>query len=188
MCESENAMETSNTQARPTALIYIASAPIVGGTIIGASTNAINGEISPHYFRVILHWQTVVDVWRASVAQGILEGLVYGVVFSVVFTTVVGRASHARCSFAFAFRHILLMILAVYCCWIVGGILAIGLAAFSPEFYRHTFYAVPDEFVPLLCYAWVGGSIWGEMFGSVLTLAIGSILFSEHWRRFERDG
>ena len=38
------------------------------------------------------------------------------------------------------------------------------LAALFPDAYRATFIGVPEEFGPMLAYAWVGGSIWGILF------------------------
>ncbi len=173
--------------ARPVALILIAATAIVAGAVIGASTNAINGALSPLYFRNIMRWHDVEDVWRASIAQGIFEGLLYGLLFSVVFTLVVGLVSRARCSFKLAFRHMFVIVLAIYCCWAAGGLIAMGLATLSPEFYRNAFIGVPDDFAPMLRYAWVGGSIWGAMFGGLLAVMIGSVLFAVRWRRVQHE-
>ncbi|RMG23648.1 MAG: hypothetical protein D6724_07815 [Armatimonadetes bacterium] len=167
----------------PLALVWIAGTAIVCGAVIGGSTNAINGAVSAEYFRQIMGWHDVEQIWRASIAQGIFEGLIYGIVFSVVFTAVVGLVSRARCSFAFAFQHLLRIVVAIYCCWAAGGLIAMGLATLSPDFYRSTFVGVPDQFAPMLRYAWVGGSIWGAMFGGFVCVVIGSILFAVRWRR-----
>ena len=176
-------METPKTKTQPAALLLIAGTGIFGGAVIGASTNAINGAVSPLYFRNIMRWDDVEHVWRASIAQGILEGLIYGVAFAVVFTLVVGRVSRARCTFTFAFRHVLGIFAAVYGCWAVGGMIAIGLASLSPEFFQKTFIGVPEVSGPMLRYAWVGGSIWGAMFGGLLAVVIGSVLFAVRWHR-----
>lgn len=181
-------MSVAKPQTEPTqtvALLLIAATAIAGGAVIGASTNAINGAVSPLYFRNIMRWHDVENIWRASIAQGIFEGLVYGIMFSVVFTLVVGLVTRARCSFKFAFRHMLVIVLAIYCCWAVGGLIAMGLAVLSPEFYRNAFIGVPNDFAPMLRYAWVGGSIWGAMFGGLLAVVIGSVLFAVRWRGFQ---
>jgi hypothetical protein len=183
-------METAKKQPenpQPVALLCIAATAIVGGAVIGASTNAINGAVSPSYFRNVMRWHDVEHLWRASIAQGIFEGLIYGIMFSVVFTLVVGRVTHARFSFTFAFRHLLAIVAAIYCCWVVGGIIGMGLAMLSPEFYRNTFMGVPHPFGEMLRYAWVGGSIWGAMFGGLLAAVIGSLLFAVRWRRLQSE-
>jgi hypothetical protein len=169
---------------QPIALLLIAATAVVGGAVIGASTNAINGAVSQEYFRNIMRWHEVEGIWRASIAQGIFEGLIYGVMFSLVFTLVVGVVSRARCSYSFALAHLLAIVAAIYCCWAAGGLIAMGLATLSPEFYRKTFIGVPDAFWPMMGYAWVGGSIWGAMVGGLLSAVIGSILFAVRWRRF----
>jgi len=142
--------------------------------------------VSPEYYRNIVRWNDVQDIWRASIAQGILEGIVYGVMFSVVFTLVVGIVSRARCSFSFACRYLLTIVFAIYCCWVIGGLLAMGLATLIPDFYRSAFIGVPDTLGSMMRYAWVGGSILGAMFGGLLSIVIGSILFAVRWRYINR--
>ena len=177
-----DAAKTQTQHAQPVALLLIAATAIVGGAVIGASTNAINSAVSPTYFRNIMRWHDVEHIWQASIAQGIFEGLIYGIICSIAFTLVVGLVSRARCSFTFALRHLLAILVAIYCSWAAGGLIAMGLATLSPEFYRHTFIGVPESFGPMLRYAWVGGSIWGAMFGGLLAVMIGSVLFAVRWR------
>lgn len=100
----------------PMALVMTAGATLAGGAMIGASTNAINAAISPHYFRQIMHWEGVEDIWRAAIAQGILEGLISGMFAALVFTLVVGIVSRARCPFGIAIRQLIPMFGGVYCC------------------------------------------------------------------------
>jgi hypothetical protein len=61
-----------------------------------------------------------------------------------------------------------------------------GLATLSPEFYRHAFYRVPEDFGEMLRYAWVGGSIWGIEFGGFALTILGWFLFYARWRRRAR--
>ncbi len=170
-------------QYRPGALLSVCISCIAAGALIGVSTNAVNGAISPDYFRGVMRWHEIEAIWRASVAQGLIEGLVYGVVFSAIFTAVVGRVSRVRCPTSFALSHLAGIVGAVYCCWVLGGAIAVGIAAWSPEFFRKTFVGVPEEVGPMLRYAWVGGSVWGAMLGGVLAVVVGSFLFGTRWRR-----
>jgi hypothetical protein len=71
-------------------------------------------------------------------------------------------------------------------CWAIGGLIAIGLASLSPEFYRHTFREVPEEFFEMLRYAWVGGSIWGLELGGFAAVIVGSVLFRAKWHLLTR--
>lgn len=171
---------------RPLAILGVAASVVLGGAILGATTNAINGAISPHYFRVIMGWHEVENIWTAAVAQGIFEGTIYGILFAAVFTLVVGVVSRAECPYAVAMRYVLWILAGIYGCWLAGGLIAMGLASLSPEFYRRTFVGVPDAFEPMLRYAWVGGSIWGAMFGGLLAASIGSTIFAVNWKRRQR--
>lgn len=167
---------------RPIDLLLVAGSTILIGAALGGTMNAINGAISPTYFRNIMRWDDIENIWNASVAQGIFEGLIYGVLFAIIFTSVVGIVSKVECKFTFALRYLLRIMIAVYCCWIIGGLLAMGLATLSPDFYRSSFLRVPETFGPMLRYAWVGGSIWGALFGGLLSIVIGSLLFANGWK------
>jgi len=72
-------------------------------------------------------------------------------------------------------------------CWAVGGLLGMGLATLSPDFYRHAFIGVPQDFGEMLRYAWVGGSIWGVEFGGFALTVLGSFLFYARWQRRVRS-
>jgi hypothetical protein len=170
-------------QSRPGALIGLTFTGILTGAVLGALTNSINSLVSPDYYRNILHWYDVQDIWRAGIAQGIFEGLLFGLLFSLIFTFVVGVVSAAHCPYGVGVRYILFVFLAAMGCWILGGLLGIGLAFLSPEFYCHTFRDVPKDMFEMLSYAWVGGSIWGIEFGGFAFCIIGSILFRAKWRQ-----
>jgi hypothetical protein len=173
----------SAAEARPLSLIAIAGTAVFVGAIIGASTNTINGAVSPAYFINILGWSEVSDVWRASVAQGVFEGLIFGMISAMIFTLTIGIVTRATCPYTVAFRYLLAIMLGAYGCWVLGGLIAIGLALLSPEFYHHAFIGVPWETAEMLRYAWVGGSIWGVEFGGILSLIIGLVTFRGRWKR-----
>lgn len=179
-------MDTPSTSAKPGTLIGIALTTVGAAAVLGAATNAVNGTVSPTYYRNILRWHHVEEIWRAVIAQGIFEGLIYGMIFSVIFTLVVGLASKARATFVFAIRHLLLAGGIALVTWCMGGLVAMGLATLSPDFYRGTFPGVPAEFGEMLRYAWVGGSIWGILFGAALSVIIASIAAAAEWRRKNR--
>jgi hypothetical protein len=80
-------------RSRPGAMIGLAFTGVVLGAFLGALTNSVNGWVSPTYFRNIMRWHDVADIWRASIAQGILEGLMFGLAFSVIFVAVIGSSA-----------------------------------------------------------------------------------------------
>jgi hypothetical protein len=176
-------MIDQDKKVRPFALLALAASAVGAGAFVGATTNAINGIVSPRYFQYVMHWGEIEHAWRAVLAQGIFEGLIYGVLFSIVFTLVVGIVSRGRSTYPEAMRYLLAIVGGTYFCWIVGGLVGMGLAWLSPEFYQRTFYRVPVQNGELFRYAWVGGSIWGALAGSVLACVIGSVLYAVRWRR-----
>ena len=168
---------------RPMALAAVAVSGVFASGFFGGATNAVNGAVSPTYFVNILGWHGVEDVWRASIGQGIFEGLLFGVFFSLLFTVCVGIITGVCCTFGFAFKHLLGILCGGGFCWAAGGLLAMGLATLSPEFYRRAFIRVPDEFEAMLRYAWVGGSIWGAEFGGFMSIVVGLLILRGNWRR-----
>src|SRR4051794_5534138 len=92
----------SGQGSRPLDLAAIAITGVLAGGLLGATTNAINGRVSPLYFVTILGWRDVADVWRASIAQGVFEGLLFGTFFSVLFTAATGLITGAACPLGFA--------------------------------------------------------------------------------------
>jgi hypothetical protein len=70
--------------------------------------------------------------------------------------------------------------------WVVGGLAAMGLASFSPEFYRNSIIGAPQEQAALLRYAWVGGSIWGIELGGVIGTVLACVVYRNTARRPSR--
>lgn len=166
---------------RPVALCAIAITGIAAGALLGAVTNAINGAVSPLYFVNVLGWHGIEDVWRASIGQGIFEGGCFGFFFSLAFIVGVGVITRGACPLGFALRYILWIVAGTLVCWGIGGLSAMLLATISPEMYRRAFFGVPEQFGPMLAYAWVGGSIWGVEFGGFVCMVLGLVLLRANW-------
>ena len=177
------AVVTTDLPQRSISLFGIAATGVLASGLLGGITNAVNGAVSPRYFVTILHWHDVDDVWRAAVAQGVFEGLCFGVLFSTVYSAGIGMITCAACSYGFGIRHLSGVVAATFVCWGIGGILGLGLATLSPDFYRQTFEGVPETFGPMLRFAWVGGSIWGIELGGLLSVVLGLVVVRSSWRR-----
>jgi hypothetical protein len=177
------AARTTDAGVRALTVFAIAVTGVFASACLGAITNAVNGWVSPHYFVTVLRWRGVENVWRASVAQGIFEGLLFGVFFSLLFTAGVGLITNTSCRYGFALRHLLGVAAAALAGWVIGGVAAIGLASLSPDFYRRAFVGVPEEFGPMLAYAWVGGSILGLELGGLVSVVLGLVVLRSNWRR-----
>ncbi len=172
---------------RPFALGALAVSGIFACAVVGGSTNAVNGLVSPLYFVTVLGWHGVEDVWRAAIAQGIFEGLLFGLFFTLIFTVGTGIITSVSCTYLFACQHLLGVLGGGYVFWLLGGLAAMGLATLSPEFYRAAFFGVPKDFGPMLGYAFVGGSIWGVEFGGFVSVIVGLVVLRANWRRAVAD-
>ncbi len=170
------------TRSRPGALVGLAVTGVGLGAALGALTNSVNGWVSPTYFRQTMRWDDVVDVWRASIAQGIFEGLLFGLASSLIFVTVVGVVTRARSPYRLGAVYLALAAVAALACWAAGGVTGMGLAALSPEFYQHAFRGVPKDFPEMIRFAWVGGSIQGVELGGLASIVVASVLFRAKWR------
>jgi prolipoprotein diacylglyceryltransferase len=123
------------------------------------------------------------DIWSASIAQGILEGLLYGVIFSVIFTTGFGLVTKGQATYGFAFSQLIKLIVIIFLCWAIGGLLALFLATLSPNFYKAHFPYTPTDKKEMLKFAWVGGSIWGGMIGGFLSALLGVVVTKNSWSK-----
>jgi len=114
-------------------------------------------------------------------------GAMIGLAFSVIFVAVVGIVTRARCPYKIGAAYLFGIAVFAAVCWCLGGLIGMGLATFSPEFYRHAFRGVPEAFPEMLRYAWVGGSIWGWEFGGLASVIVGSVLFRAKWRSLTEE-
>ena len=175
-------MTIENKQSNFLTIFYVALSCIVLGGFIGATTNMINGVVSPYYFKAVMYWDFE-DIWIASVAQGILEGLLHGVIFALIFTTGFGIVTKGQAPYSFAFNQLLKIIAIVFACWTIGGLLAMFLATLSSNFYKGHFPLAPSDKTELLKFAWVGGSIWGGMIGGFLSSILGVVVTKNSWAK-----
>ena len=158
---------------------------LMGGTI-GAITNMVNGAVSPYYFKTTMNWGFQ-EIWIASVAQGILEGLFHGVFFAIIFTIGFGMITKGKADYAFALKPVIRIAIIVLCCYNIGVLLAVMLVRLSPEFYRSHFPWTPTDVIEQMKYAWVGGSIWGEILGGLLGSVIGLLNTKNNWANMSKD-
>ena len=174
--------ETRDSNSNFLTIFLVALTSVLTGGFIGATTNMINGAVSPYYFKIIMGWDFA-DIWTASVAQGIWEGLTYGVIFAIIFTTGFGLVTKGQSTFAFAFKQLIKVIIIVYSCWTIGGLIAMFLANLSPDFYISHFPLTPKSKPEMTKFAWVGGSIWGGMIGGLLSAILGIVITKNSWTR-----
>ncbi|MGE3851216.1 MAG: hypothetical protein AB7K09_05705 [Planctomycetota bacterium] len=170
----------------PLAPVALFGTCVAASAVLGAVTNAINGSVSPTYFVTILRWQGVQDVWRACIAQGVFEGLATGVLLGLIVTVATGWISAGRMPAARGVVLVLKIAATAAVLWVVGGLIAMGLATLSPEFYRRAFIGVPEEPDAMLRYAWVGGSIQGVQFGGFVATIVWLVIFRSAWLNEQR--
>ncbi|MBV5328841.1 MAG: hypothetical protein JZU65_14625 [Chlorobium sp.] len=173
-------MKTSALRMATPFVSFIMS--IVGGGLLGAITNGINGRVSPLYFQNIMRWHDVSNIPRAAIAQGIFEGLICGLIFGTIFVLAVSIISKLRLGIAHSLSYLGFLFGSAFLAWCLGGLLAIILAWISPDFYTRAFIGVPEDFTGMLRYAWVGGSIWGVQFGGFALLIIWIAVFGIKWK------
>jgi len=171
---------------RPLALFGLVLTGPLLGAFLGALTNSLNGAISPVYFRAVMSWSAVTNVWRAALAQGIYEGLLFGLGLAIVYAVVVGIVARGCSPYWLAAAHLASAAGFALVASLAGGLAGLGLAAVSPEFWQSTFRGTPREIGPLLRYAWVGGAIWGLQLGGLAGLVVASVTFAARWKRLTR--
>ena len=176
-------MQTQAKQFNFLTILFVALTCILSGGLIGAATNMINGAVSPFYFQAIMNWDFP-NIWAASVAQGVFEGLLYGVIFSIIFTISFGLVTKGQATYGFALKQLAKIIIIVFSCWVIGGLLAMFLATLSPDFYKSSFPLTPTDSAGMIKFAWVGGSIWGGMIGGFIGAILGIVIIKNNWKRY----
>ena len=170
-------------KSKPLHYFYLFLTGIILSILAGLLTNMINGLISPLYFKSIMGWQNITGIYRAIIAQGIFEGIIFGIFLSLFYTISVIIISKWKCTYRLGIKYLIFLFIITIACWIIGGLLGLGLAELSPDFFKNTFRLAPDNFNDMLGYAWIGGSIWGIQFGGICTIIIGSLLFKIRWNK-----
>jgi len=155
---------------------------VLGAVVLGAVTNMVNGAVSPTYFRNVMGWHDITDIWRASIAQGILEGAVAGVLLSLLLTGALFIFAKGDVSNGVIARLLLGVLGFAFMCWLVGGMLGVGLAVLSPEMFQRRFMAPPGVTGSILRFAWVGGTIWGIQIGGLVGVVLSIVMFRNHQR------
>jgi hypothetical protein len=186
-------MTTMRLKPRPLALYAIAVWAVLMGVIVGVTTNTINSWVSPAYtsysryaffgwlrhkaFLRALFWPNDQDYWHGGFALGIGWGLFFGVILSALFTVSIGVITRRSCSFTFAFKYLLGILLGVIICWAIGGLIALGATSFYCGLSgRKIIFLILQD-------AWVGGSTWGVELGVFLSLLVAIVLLRAKWLR-----
>lgn len=177
------------SHARPLEIAALLPSGVIGGVLTGAAMNIVNGWLSPLYFTTVFAtWgnKSATEVWVTSISHGMLEGLGFGIVFAFIFTSVVVFISRLCCPFRLALLAQCKIIGLTFLFWFIGGLNAILIALFWPQFYDN-FVGLPSGKANALKFAWVGGSIYGVYGGGMLAVIIGSIMFSVQWQKLKKQ-
>ncbi len=156
----------------------------LGGAILGAATNAITGRVAAGYFRALLGWWDIQDVWRAAIAEGVFAGIMTGFFGALLFVVIVGLTTRCRVGFVPMAKALLLAAGAAVVGWVLGGVVGIGIALISPERFERLFF-VPEgrslEFEPT-AFGWAGGSIAGLSLGALAGAVVGAVRIRARWK------
>jgi hypothetical protein len=162
-------------------LVMVWMATVAGGSVLGAVTNASDGQVSRDYFAIVMSWDWQAAPWRA-VAQGAIEGAALGLFFGAGLAIVIAASTRMRCPLWLALRALALGMSIALMAWIVGGIAGTVLARVDPRLWGFVFVGVPPR-VDLPRFAWVGGSIWGAYGGTAAGLVAAAVYLHVRWRR-----
>jgi len=174
---------TSRRRQFPT-LVGVAVTGVVVAAVLGGLTNAVNGWVCPVFFLNVwqANWPYEWSLWRAAVAQGVLEGLLYGVGFALIYTTGVAVLSRGTCRYRPAVRPMKWIALGAVAGWVLGGFAGLQLAALRPDVYRSITPTETGVLRDIFADAWVFGSIWGIELGGLASVIVSLVLFTRQAR------
>lgn len=167
----------------PLRFVALAGVGVLSGMLLGAVTNAINGAVSPKYFELVMKWESVSNIWLASIVQGALEGFIYGLIISLFYTVSVAKHTDFAAPFAFAVKHFVGIIVGTLACWTAGGVFGSLITIANPERWSSAYPSLPKDTAVLIGFGWVAGSIWGAMLGSVASVTVGLLIFRANWKK-----
>lgn len=160
---------------------------ILAGIASGGLMNIINGLVSLSYFSLIFDfpggsasWSRQELYWK-SVQHGLIEGLVFGLAVACVFTPFVFVVSTASCQFRFSASYLPKMMMVAFFFWFIGGLNGIIVGAALPHL--PSVLALGATPIDRCKFLWVGGSIYGAYFGSLIVLLLGCTWFKRDWRK-----
>ncbi|MEQ8789689.1 MAG: hypothetical protein RIC55_25565 [Pirellulaceae bacterium] len=162
------------TIRRMTALLGVG---LAGGATFGALTNCINGALSPQYFRDVMDWYGP-NIWLSAVGQGVLEGICYGLVYAIIFVVLIAAVSRRRCHFHTAVRYARHTFSLALGFWLLGGTIAVGFAWLLPHLCDPRFFGNQIAWPAIARYAWVRGSIWGEIYGGLTSVFLTNAIYA----------
>lgn len=148
---------------------------IVGGLLLGAATNSVNGSLSPQYFRGVMGWQTP-HILAASIAQGALEGSIYAVLGTILLLAIILIFTPCVLTTRIVVRLQASAFALVGLLWLVGGATAVVIAAYFPEMCSPRYFGYSTLWPNAGYYAWVRGSIWGSVYGAFPAVILSMIL------------
>ena len=163
---------------------------VTGGGVLGAVTNAVNGAVSPQYFRDVMGWDWLNDsgVWFAGIRQGMFEGAIYGLGYSLLFITLTLIFCDRRCYLRAVVVYALITLAIAVLFWASGGVCGVAYALIVPTHCDPRFFGYHASASSLLCYAWVRGAIWGIVFGGLPAVVMTSVCcVKASRRRLDRD-
>ncbi len=152
--------------------------------MLGALTNAVNGAVSPQYFRDVMGWHGE-NIWLSAIGQGVFEGCLYGLADTIVFVVMIAVISRRRCEFQTVIRYVGLTFVFAFGFWIFGGLIAAGLSWFIPHRLDPRFFGDLFPWPAAGCHAWVRGSIEGIVFGGLCSVFLTTAIYAIRHRRAE---
>ncbi|MEM6965568.1 MAG: hypothetical protein AAF573_12425 [Bacteroidota bacterium] len=173
-----------NRQKRAETLAFTVVGGILLGALIGASIAWISQEVCPEYFL----WKFTVS--SSSVAEeamliGGLRGALYGFIFSSIYAVMIAIITKSEAKVNFVFKQVKWFIPIVYACWLLGGLLFLGINYTKPLLLDSNYYMLIQIVDPQLRleYIWVLGSIKGGTVGGLGAILFGIIRLNNAWQK-----
>jgi hypothetical protein len=173
---------TEGVQVGPLLGCIIAAS--VGGALLGGITNAVTASFAAEYFRAVLRWWDIEDLWRASVAEGVFQGLLFGFFGALFFALFLGITTRCRVGYHAVARGLILTGFSALLGWALGGAIGIGIVLLSPERFERLFRVPEDQELAFdaVAFGWAGGSTSGILLGALAGVIVAFVRIRAHHR------
>jgi hypothetical protein len=151
--------EPSPAPYRGGALLLLHLSGIVVTGLVCMAVAEVNG-------RILHGWQGFPNGRQGEAdCAALVGGMFCGVFLSGIFMPSTAIITDGRCTYGFAFRHLLLVVAGTLVGYLIGGVLGHALSANYPE-----------------C-SWVLGSAYGGILGALISLPLSLILLYVNWQK-----
>lgn len=164
----------------PVNILVLFFSLIILGIFIGATTGLLNGIICREFYATEV-FALENNLLLKAILLGMLDGLIYGTIYGIIYTIRFAAITKQKADWIFIKSQLKLIMILIYSCWLIGGIVGIYLGADNPSFNDSLIHTSFSTEGVKLRFSWVTGAIQGAIIGGFLALIASLYSTKRNW-------